>query len=86
MSSLRETTVVVIGASGSGTGFAIAAAGAAVLLGGRSIARLDSAAERIGESVPGAVLTAKAVDVTDPASVAGFLWRSKYASSRDGNR
>jgi NAD(P)-dependent dehydrogenase (short-subunit alcohol dehydrogenase family) len=55
------------------TGLAARLGWAAVLLGGRSKARLDSAAERIGESVPGAVLTAKAVDVTDPASVAGFF-------------
>ncbi|MEV5596487.1 SDR family oxidoreductase [Streptomyces sp. NPDC052496] len=68
---LAGRTVVLIG-GGSGIGLRVAhhaaAAGARVVLGGRTPARLAAAAERVGDSA-----TWRTVDVTDGASLAAFF-------------
>ncbi|MFF4949610.1 SDR family oxidoreductase [Streptomyces chattanoogensis] len=68
---LRGRTVVLIG-GGSGIGLRVAhraaAAGARVVLGGRTPERLAAAAEQVGEAA-----TWRTVDVTDRDSLAGFF-------------
>ncbi|MFF1379419.1 SDR family oxidoreductase [Streptomyces sp. NPDC058308] len=70
--ALDGRTVVLIG-GGSGIGLRVAhrvvAAGARVVLGGRSPQRLADAARELGE----AVATWRTVDVTDDASLASFF-------------
>lgn len=68
---LRGRVVVLIGGA-SGIGLRVAhqaiAAGARVVLGGRTPARLAAAARELGEAA-----SWRAVDVTDPGAVAGFF-------------
>ncbi|MEU7191921.1 SDR family oxidoreductase [Streptomyces sp. NPDC045470] len=68
---LTGRTVVLIG-GGSGIGLRVAhraaAAGARVVLGGRTPARLAAAAQRVGDSA-----TWRTVDITDGASLAAFF-------------
>jgi NAD(P)-dependent dehydrogenase (short-subunit alcohol dehydrogenase family) len=68
---LKSQKIIVVG-GGSGMGFAIAraaaAAGADVVLGGRSLEKLQRASESLGPHA-----SAAAIDMTDPASVAVFF-------------
>ncbi|MEU9113751.1 SDR family oxidoreductase [Streptomyces sp. NPDC048483] len=72
---LRGRTVVLIG-GGSGIGLRVAhrvaAAGAHVVLGGRTAARLEAAAAELG-----AAATWRTVDTGDPASLAAFFDRTE---------
>ncbi|MGH4031137.1 SDR family oxidoreductase [Actinomycetota bacterium Odt1-20B] len=69
--ALADRTVVIIG-GGSGMGLEVArkavAAGARVVIGGRSADRLEAAAKELGEQVSWAT-----VDTTDKASIAQFF-------------
>ena len=71
MAKLDGTKVVVIGGA-SGVGFAVASAaleaGAKVVVGSSQAARVEAAAERLGQGASG-----HAVDVKDEASVAAFF-------------